>query len=148
MIRKMTPDDREYYFKFTDDFHHSDAVLAPIDTACYERTFESVISSSPYVEGFVFEYDERIVGHSIIAFSFSTEVGGECLWIEELYILPDYRGKGIGKEFFAYLFENFGDRVRRFRLEVEEENEGAVRLYKNLGFTWLDYKQMVNDGRK
>lgn len=145
MIREMTPDDREYYLKFTDDFHHSDAVLAPIDTACYERTFKNVISNSPYVKGFVFEKDGTVAGHSIIAFSFSTEVGGECLWIEEIYILPDFRGRGIGHEFFSYLSENYRDKMRRFRLEVEEENEGAVRLYKSLGFKWLDYKQMVLD---
>jgi len=145
MIRKMTPADKEYYLKFTDDFHHSDAVLAPIDTACYERTFQSVISGSPYVEGFIFERDGKVIGHSIVAFSFSTEVGGECLWIEEIYILPQYRGLGTGKEFFAFLFETYKDRIRRFRLEVEEENEGAVRLYKSLGFKFLAYDQMIKD---
>ncbi len=145
MIREMTLADREIYYKFTDDFHHSDAVLAPIDIACYERTFENAIGNSPYVKGFIFEKDGKVVGHSIVAFSFSTEVGGECLWIEEIYILPEFRGMGTGQEFFSYLINTYKNRVRRFRLEVEEENEGAVRLYKKLGFKWLDYKQMVLD---
>ena len=145
MIRKMTSADKEFYLKFTDDFHHSDAVLAPIDTACYERTFQNAVSDSPYVEGFVFERDGKVIGHSIIAFSFSTEVGGECLWVEEIYVLPEYRGLGTGKEFFAFLKETYKNKVRRLRLEVEEENEGAVRLYKSLGFKFLAYDQMIYD---
>ena len=145
MFRKMTAADKEYYLKFTDDFHHSDAVLAPIDTAFYERTFQSVIEGSPYVEGFIFERDGKVIGHSIVAFSFSTEVGGECLWIEEIYVLPKYRSLGTGREFFLYLIENYKHRIKRFRLEVEEENTGAVRLYKSLGFKFLEYDQMIKD---
>ena len=145
MIREMTSADKEYYLKFTDDFHHSGAVLAPIDPSFYEGTFNNAVSGSPYVKGYIFEHEGKVIGHSIIAFSFSTEVGGECLWIEEIYVLPEHRGKGCGKEFFNFLFKEYKGRIKRFRLEVEEENEGAVRLYKSLGFRFLAYDQMIND---
>ena len=56
-----------------------------------------------------------------------------------------FRSKGIGKKFFDFLKDEFKGKIRRIRLEVGDENDGAKRLYKNIGFEYLDYKQMVID---
>ena len=67
------------------------------------------------------------------------------IWIEEIYISPGHRGKGLGKEFFTYLQAAYGGAVSRFRLELEPDNEKAQRLYERIGFAPLPYKQMVLD---
>ena len=72
--------------------------------------------------------------------SFSTEFGKPCIWIEDLYIKDDYRGLGIGSMFFEYIEEKYTDHV--FRLEVEEENERAVKVYEKNGFQVLPYMEM------
>ncbi len=63
----------------------------------------------------------------MIAKSFSTEFGKPCIWIEDLYIKDEYRGLGIGKKFMEFITNKHADCI--FRLEVEEENEGAMKLY-------------------
>ena len=67
------------------------------------------------------------------------------MWVEDIYIKPDYRGKSIAGEFFEHLDNMYGKEAVRFRLEVEEENERAVKAYKKAGFEKLDYVQMAKD---
>ncbi|MBR2730992.1 MAG: GNAT family N-acetyltransferase, partial [Clostridia bacterium] len=62
-----------------------------------------------------------------------------------LYVDEPARGQGAGIAFFAFLTEELRGRIKRLRLEVGAENEGAKRLYARLGFTPLDYEQLVID---
>lgn len=65
------------------------------------------------------------------------------MWIEEIYVRPEFRQKGLGKTFFEAL-----DRIQpaaRYRLEIEPDNQRAERLYRSLGFEPLPYRQMVKD---
>ena len=70
----------------------------------------------------------------------------EKLWLEELYLRPEARNQGLGSEFFDFL-RRYGASLgaRRLRLEVEEENTGAMRLYARMGFAALDYRQMIRE---
>ena len=56
------------------------------------------------------------------------------------------RNQGLGSEFFDFL-RRYGASLgaRRLRLEVEEENTGAMRLYARMGFKALDYRQMIRE---
>ena len=86
-----------------------------------------------------------MAGYAILVKGFSTEAGGRSLWLEELYVMPEYQGRGLGKEFFQFLFDAYGKDVCRFRLEVEADNQRAIQLYRKLGFQALPYVQMVKD---
>ena len=98
------------------------------------------------MEGCVFEADGAICGYAMIAKSFSTEFGKPCVWIEDLYLEEEYRGKGLGSAFFGFIEEKYPDSM--FRLEVEAENEAALRLYKKRGYDTLPYMEMKkNAGR-
>ena len=91
------------------------------------------------------EDNGEVAGYALTAKTYSHEAGGLALWVEELYVQEGHRSKGLGKEFFAYLNATLDDSIARIRLEVEEENEGAVRLYKKMGFHDLEYNQLVID---
>ena len=142
-IRKPTPNDREAYIKLAEQFYSSEAVLHSVDRSCFENTFDEFIASDRYVECFLFEVDDSIAGYALITKTFTQEVGGLVYWIDELFILPQFRGRGIGHRFFEYILSLSGP--KRFRLEVTAKNEGAIRLYRSLGFTPLDYSQFVKD---
>lgn len=95
---------------------------------------------SPYLEGYVFETAGELQGYAMIAKSFSTEFGKPCMWIEDLYMKEEYRGLGIGSRFLNYLEERYPEAL--FRLEIEAENERAVKVYKKSGFEALPYMEM------
>lgn len=139
MIRLMKLEDKEEILSMMNVFYHSPAVHSNGFDEIYEEDFNQCISNNPYIEGYVFE-EEEIMGYAMIAKSFSTEFGKPCLWIEDLYMKENYRGKGLGKQFFDFIQDKYKDVV--FRLEVEEDNEVAVHLYKKQGFEMLPYQEM------
>ena len=106
----------------------------------FNNDINNCINENPFLEGYIFENGSDTVGYAMIAKSFSTEFGKPCIWIEDLFIKDEFRGLGIGKMFFDFLTKKYTDVI--FRLEVEEENERAVKLYKKCGFTVLPYMEM------
>lgn len=144
MIRAIKENDRELYLQLAEEFYSSAAVLHSIPRAYMERTFEEFTSSDVYAEGFFICDKEEVCGYALVSKSFSQEVGGKVVWLEEIYLRENSRGKGLGKEFFAFFKEKYAS-ARRLRLEVEPENVKAQKLYDSLDFKELGYKQMVCD---
>lgn len=142
-IRQVTEADRALFLEMSREFYASDAVLHDIDEAFHERTFSELMRADVYAEGFILSYGGVDCGYGLLAKSFSREAGGTVIWLEELYIRAAYRGKGLGSFFFRYVEENRP--AARYRLEVEPENEGAVRLYERLGYRVLPYGQMIKE---
>lgn len=63
--------------------------------------------------------------------------------LEELYLRPDCRGKGYGKQLLDFLKKEYAGRAARLRLEVAPENPRARQLYEREGFEVLPYTQMI-----
>lgn len=140
IIRTMTREDKFTVMEMMRVFYASPAVLSNGSDEIFENDIENCVNDSPYLEGFIFENDKEIQGYGMIAKSFSTEFGKPCIWIEDLYIKPEYQGFGIGSMFFDYLKDAYTDHI--FRLEVEEENERAIHVYEKNGFAVLPYMEM------
>ena len=140
VIRKMTKKDRIAVLEMMRVFYTSPAVLSDGSEEIYEADIDACISDSPYLEGYVFEVDDELLGYGMIARSFSTEFGKPCIWIEDLYLKEKYRGLGIGSAFFSLVECEYPDHI--YRLEVEKENERALRTYLKNGFEELPYMEM------
>ncbi len=140
MIRAMLPGDKDAIVEMMRVFYASDAVFTNGSDEIFSNDVDACISSNPYLEGYVFEDCGQIQGYGMVAKSFSTEFGKPCMWVEDIYILPEHRGKKIGNRFLTYLEERYPDAI--LRLEVEEENLPAVSLYRKHGFTVLPYVEM------
>ncbi len=145
MFRLIEKKDREKYLAMTRKFYNSDAVLAPVPLENFENTFALLMESSPFTKAFVFEDCGEVVGYALLAHTWSQEAGGEVVWVEEIYLEPEARGKGFGTAFFRFLEKDYAPHAKRFRLEVEKENEGAVSLYQKIGFEFFPYDQMKKD---
>ena len=150
MFRRITKDDWELYRGYVDIFYHTDAVNAPVPQENYRATFDEMLRSDTYVKGYIFEYAEASgvtpCGFVLLSKTFSQEAGGISVTIEEIYIDEAYRGKGLATEFFEWLKAQPG--IMRLRLEVEDYNVGAKRLYERMGFELLPYLQMVIDKQR
>lgn len=145
MIRQFTNDDRQFFLDTADVFYHTDAVEKPLPMKKLQAIFDEIMRSDVYAEGYILECDGERAGYSILAKTFQTESAGLTVWIEDIYILPEYRGKGLGGEFFRFIHEKYKGKVCRFRLEVEPYNEPAMHLYEKNGFRVLPYTEMVKE---
>ncbi len=145
IIRRFTPKDKENFFKMVKKFYAPPAVLHIPSDEIMLSCFDASIENPEFVHGYMFEADGSPAGYAIVSMKFETEVGGIAAWIEELFVEDEFRGQGIGKSFFEHLESNLSGKIKRIRLEVGEENEDAIRLYKRIGFEFLDYRQMVFD---
>ena len=127
-----------------DDFYRSAALAHPLDVDTTDRVFSDAVNHRHGLSGLLLTEDETPIGFSHITAYYATEVAGVCLMIEDLYIAPKFRGRGLSLEFFDWLFRNYSE-VKRFRLEVTQENQAAIQLYKRLGFKNSSYNSMVLD---
>lgn len=143
VIRPMRAEDKTEVLEMMRVFYASPAVLSNGSEKIFNTDFDNCINDCPFLEGYIFEADGIIQGYAMVAKSFSTEFGKPCLWIEDLYMKPECRGAGIGSSFFAFLEEKYADAV--FRLEVEEENERAVQVYRKCGYQVLPYMEMKKE---
>lgn len=145
MIRSITKDDRNLYLNLAKEFYCSDAVLHPVPDKNRTNTFNEMMRSDEYLLGYIFEYGGKCAGYAMLAKTYSPEVGGICILIEEIYVLEEFQSKGLGSEFFKFIFNKFKVVAKRYRLEAVKSNNGAISLYDKLGFETLDYLQMVKN---
>lgn len=142
MIRKFVPEDREDYIRFSTEFYNSSAVDKPVPREHFEQGFDEMMRSDVYVQGYMLVCDGDNVGYCVTMKTYSVEAGGITIWIDELFVLEEYRSKGLGRELFKYIEENGDKKLRRIRLEVELENGRAISLYKKMGFEPAPYDGM------
>lgn len=144
-IRKLQKKDFDNVLSMMLVFYASDALLVHPSEAVLRKTLSDALADTPYLEAFGFEENGVLAGYGMVAMSYSTEAGGLCAWIEDIYIRPEYRGKGFGTGFLIFVKERYENRVARIRLEAEPENERAMAVYRKAGFEVLGYTQLVKD---
>lgn len=140
MIRNIQERDREEVLSMMRTFYASDAVWSNGSDEIFAADVDACLSDSPYIEGYVFEDDGVLQGYAMVAKSFSTEFGKPCMWLEDIYVAPEFRDRGIGSAFMSYIQNKYPDAI--FRLEVEPENERAVHVYEKCGFVVIPYMEM------
>lgn len=144
-FRNFIKEDRNTFFAMVKKFYAPPAVLHFPSDEVMLSAFDAAIDMPNYVKGYIFECEGKPAGYAMVSLKFETEVGGLAAWIEELFVEEEFRSAGIGSKFFEFLQNELAGRIRRIRLEVGEDNLDAIRLYKRLGFEFLDYRQMTID---
>lgn len=146
-IRKLTGEDFDTVLQMMQIFYASDALLIHPDEAVLRRTLADAIAGSAYLEGFGFSVEGTLAGYGMVAMSYSTEAGGLCAWIEDIYVEPRHRGKGVGTAFLEFVKARYGPKTARIRLEAEPENGRAIAVYEKAGFRVLGYTQLVIESK-
>lgn len=140
VIRNISQNDKLQVMEMMNIFYASPCVATNGSQQIFTADLDACISDNPYLEGYVFENEQGILGYAMLAKSFSTEYGKPCIWVEDLYIKDDFRGLGIGSGFFGFIEEKYKNAI--FRLEVEEENTRAINVYKKAGYDFMPYLEM------
>lgn len=89
----------------------------------------------------VAEDDDRIVGGLMVTFEWSDWRNAWFWWIQSVYTLPEFRGKGVYRCLYEFVQQKAAvqDDVCGFRLYVEKENLIAQKVYENLGMESSHY---------
>ena len=145
MIRKIVPEDFLECCTMMDEFYHTDGVLAPIPMEQIQKNVRAALEGSPYSELYLFVCDDQPAGYGQISLTYSGEAGGLCVLLEEIYVRPEFQGRGIGTKYLEFVKQEYRDRAARFRLEACPSNQKAIRLYEKMGFETLPYLQMIMD---
>ena len=143
-IRPMEADDKAVIIEMMRGFYASEAVHTNGSEEVFNNDVDACVSDNPYASGYVFtREDGSICGYSMLAHSYSTEYGRKVIWIEDLFLEEDARNKGLSVMLLDLVKEKYPDHIHR--LEVEETNLHAIRLYKKSGFDTLRYAEMIRE---
>ena len=140
-FRKIEQRDVADYVKMATDFYSSPAVLHSIPRSHVEHTAKTVLAGNPMAEIYVFEEAGVLLGYGLLALTFSQEAGGTVCWLEEIYVAPTARGRGIGGAFISFVKKTVP--AARYRLEVEPDNLRVKALYRRHGFSPMGYESYV-----
>jgi ribosomal protein S18 acetylase RimI-like enzyme len=82
---------------------------------------------------------DRIVGYVAVCFGFSLELGGNDAYVDEMYVVPEARGRGVGRHALQQLHLPLAELgIRALHLEVDQHNHAAQRMYSALGYRQRD----------
>jgi GNAT superfamily N-acetyltransferase len=116
----------------------------------YERLSHEVVSTEadirhglfgprPYAEVILAKSESQTVGFALFFHNYSTFLGRPGIYLEDLFVLPAYRGKGIGRELLVALARLAVDRgCGRLEWSVLDWNEPAIGFYKRMGARILE----------
>jgi diamine N-acetyltransferase len=94
----------------------------------------ALAAGEPFGCGWLVELAGRRIGYVVLSWSFSIEAGGREACVDELYLVPEARNRGLGSRVLALVEAEaraFG--VRRIFLEVERHNR-VIGLYRRAGY--------------
>lgn len=129
----------------------TDLILSFIkELAAYEKLEHEVEATEQNLDTYLFgedakaeviigEYDEAPVGFALFFHNFSTFLGRPGIYLEDLYVKPDYRGNGYGKVMLSFLAHKAKERnCGRLEWSVLDWNKPAIGFYEKLGAVPMD----------
>ncbi|UCH15767.1 MAG: GNAT family N-acetyltransferase [Bacteroidales bacterium] len=120
------------------------------ELAVYEKLLDIVETTEEDLEDTLFGknkaaevvigyYRDKPVGYALFFYNYSSFVGRPGLYIEDIYVRQEHRGKGFGKAFLIYLARIARERkCGRMEWAVLDWNEPSIEFYKRLGATAMD----------
>lgn len=130
-------------------------VKMALETENKKLNFQSVLQATEIVinsdnKGFyiVAIMDNKIVGSLLITYEWSDWRNGDFWWIQSVYVMPEYRKRGIFKDLYNFvknLAKDNSQKVCGLRLYVDKENLIAQNVYKSLGMVETNYLLMEEE---
>ena len=120
------------------------------ELAEYERLSHEVVATEEVLRASLFgeksaaevvigDYGDEPAGFALFFHNFSTFLARPGIYLEDLYVTPGLRGRGIGRAMLAYLARLAKERdCGRLEWSVLDWNEPAIKLYRSMGATPMD----------
>lgn len=143
-IRKATAADTPTILRFIRELAEYEKLSHEV-TATEETLRASLFAVQPKAHALIAEIDGMAAGFAVYFYNFSTFLGRNGIYIEDIYVSPDKRGGGIGKALFEYLAaqvvaEGYG----RLEWSVLDWNKPAIDFYQRMNAKpmseWVIYR--------
>lgn len=133
LIRAAKEEDTPAIFSLIKELAEFEKLSDQIETTENELR-NTLFGENKFVEILIAEYDKKIVGQAIFFKNFSTFLGKPGIYLEDLYVKPEMRGKGIGRALLDKIIllakeRNYG----RVEWSVLDWNTSAIEFYKKIG---------------
>ena len=136
-IRRATKDDAELFLHLIDGLAEFEN-LAPPDAEAKKRLVRDMSATPPRFEVYLAEMGRTPVGYAIAFETYSTFLALPTLYLEDLFVLPDYRERGIGYALFRRIAtEAYRRGCGRMEWAVLDWNQSAIEFYHKMGATYL-----------
>jgi len=132
-IRAATPADRDLVFAFIRDLAEYEKLLDDV-VATPDDVARALFAPHPRVFCDLAEWDGAPAGFALWFYNFSTFRGRHGIYLEDLFVKPTFRGKGIGKALLAHLAKRaVAEGCARVEWWVLDWNEPSIKFYESLG---------------
>jgi GNAT superfamily N-acetyltransferase len=144
-VHALGPQDVDAFIRLIEalaEYEHLD----PPNAGARERLAKDATTSPPRFFALLAEVDDQPAGYAVFFETYSTFLALPTLYLEDLFVLPDFRGRGVGAALFR---ECAAEAVRRgcgrMEWQVLAWNDLAIGFYQHLGATalhddWLSFR--------
>jgi len=102
--------------------------------ATVDSTHHALFGASPTANALVATFEKNIIATAVYFYNYSTFIGRQGLYLEDIYVKPEYRGQGTGKRLLIELAKIAVERnCGRMEWTVLDWNTGAIEFYEKLG---------------
>ena len=107
----------------------------PFDELIACTTLTDLVRDSSLGRVWLVSDGDEAIGYVVVTFGYSLEYRGRDAFIDELFIVDSYRGKGVGSKVMQFVLEACPDLdIQALHLEVERDNGAGQALYRKFGF--------------
>jgi len=143
-IRKATVVDAPLILKFVTELAIYEEAECEV-VATEVDIINSLFGSSSTAQALICQAGDEPIGFAVYFFNYSTWLGKNGLYLEDLYISPENRGSGAGKALLRHLAQIAVEKdCGRFEWSVLNWNEPAIKFYQSIGAKpqpeWITYR--------
>jgi GNAT superfamily N-acetyltransferase len=142
VVRRATPADADTILDLVDGLANYEK-LPPPDGAAKKRLIGDMFSPRPRIEAYLGEYQGQPVGYAFVFETYSSFLALPTLYLEDLFVLPEFRGRKLGYALFVAMMEESLRRgCGRMEWSVLDWNTPAISFYERLGATHMKEWQL------
>jgi GNAT superfamily N-acetyltransferase len=137
-VRPARPQDASLIYSLVRELADYERLTHEVDST-QEQIAAALFGPQPRLFCDIAEWDGEAVGFALWFLNFSTFRGKHGLYLEDLFVRPALRGKGIGKALMQQLARHCLDKdLARFEWTVLEWNKPSIEFYRSIGAKLLD----------
>lgn len=137
-IRPATIDDCQLILDFVRELAAYEKLSHQV-TASVEILQETLFGSKSYADVLIGELEGNAVGYALYFHNFSTFTGRPGIYLEDIYVNPELRGRGFGKSLLSYIAKLAVEmNCTRVEWSVLDWNEPSIQFYRSIGASPMD----------